>query len=137
MSANKYQDMYHHQRSENGELALRATNAEEKSVENEKRLEAVVTENEQLRANVASLQCAKRKAEADENKALGRKRLRELGPNAVNHTKAAYKKRFKDSIDSYGRNRGLKLRQMILTVSIATVNETMCVCLHVIVFVCE
>ena len=47
-------------------------------------------------------------------KPLGRKSFLELGPDAVNKTKAAYKDAFFQDINTYGEKRGLEAESLIL-----------------------
>ena len=107
------------QNVEKAELTLRADRAEEEVAEKQHHLETLENENNSLRHSVTSLRAEKRKAEEEENQVLGRKRLCELGPDSINHTKTAYKKKFAERINHFGTNRGLKFQQLVLSVSIS------------------
>ena len=58
----------------------------------EKEADTSHVENDQLKAQVNELTAAKKAEENDGPKILGRKRLSEIGPDAVKKTKLAYKK---------------------------------------------
>ena len=56
----------------------------------------------------------KKEEERQKSKVLGRKNISDLSASGIRQTKAAFKERFKDGINSYGENRGLQLEQLIL-----------------------
>ena len=63
---------------------------------------------------IQTLESDKQKEEREKAKVLGRKNVSDLSASSITQTKAAYKDRFKDGINSFGQNRGLQLEQLIL-----------------------
>ena len=72
--------------------------------------------NDQLQTRLEELQKEKEKQQKsdDATKVLGRKRLHDLGPTQIKATRAAYRKKFLEAINTFGINRGLELETMIL-----------------------
>jgi chromosome segregation ATPase len=76
--------------------------------------QALATETEENQEEIASLKSTIKGQQKiiNENvkqktKSLGRKNIQDLGPDAINKTKAAYKKKFVDDVNKFGATRGL------------------------------
>ena len=74
----------------------------------------ILKQNSKLRTDMKKLEAEKKEEEKRKEKRLGRKRIHNIGPGAVKKTKAAYKKRFVEEVNTFGETRGLVLDKMIL-----------------------
>ena len=72
--------------------------------------------NDQLQIRLEELEKEREKQQKgnDAPEILGRKRLHDLGPTQIKATRAAYRKKFLEAINTFGSNRGLELETMIL-----------------------
>ena len=70
--------------------------------------------NDILQVQVNALEAEQKRAEAEKSRVLGRKPVEDIGPDALKSTKSAYKRRFREDVNRFGKNRGLTLDQIIL-----------------------
>ena len=69
-------------------------------------------ENDILKQKNSELE--KEKEKTSKKQVLGRKKLVDLGPDAVARTKASYREKVANEINSFGENRGLVVQSLIL-----------------------
>ena len=104
------------QLSQIGDLRQQNTNLRHRLSAVESEADARAQTSNRLQDRVDELEKEKKKQQNgnDAPEILGRKRLHDLGPTQIKATRAAYRQKFLQAINTFGSNRGLELETMIL-----------------------